>query len=433
MFFWKFVSPRSSLALITAAASTVPTPTLVSSFQRNSCSIGGGKAKRANTFPSLLGGWTAPSTASCTNPSRGFFHRVERTFGGFASTARFQPWYYRQTSSTRTMSLSAGSSSADSDTGRQSRSSASSALVRVALLQFHVTEDKALNIETARNFILRAKDQNASMVVLPEVWNSPYATSAFAEYAEEISVSSVEDDDGTISTGNPSVSFLLKIAKDYGLWIIGGSIPEKAKDPGTDKVHYYNTCLCINPQGTIVAKHQKVHLFDIDIPNKITFRESDTLTGGSSVTTFDALDGIKVGVGICYDIRFPELSQLMVQRGCNLLVFPGAFNLVTGPAHWELLQRARAVDCQCFVLTASPARLPESGTNGTSNAKYPPYFPWGHSTAVNPWGEVIATCDEKDHIVICDLDMSKVEEVRQSVPTRFQKRSDLYKLHDMTK
>jgi len=331
------------------------------------------------------------------------------------------------------MSLSAGSSSADSDTGRQSRSSASSALVRVALLQFHVTEDKALNIETARNFILRAKDQNASMVVLPEVWNSPYATSAFAEYAEEISVSSVEDDDGTISTGNPSVSFLLKIAKDYGLWIIGGSIPEKAKDPGTDKVHYYNTCLCINPQGTIVAKHQKVHLFDIDIPNKITFRESDTLTGGSSVTTFDALDGIKVGVGICYDIRFPELSQLMVQRGCNLLVFPGAFNLVTGPAHWELLQRARAVDCQCFVLTASPARLPESGTNGTSNAKYPPYFPWGHSTAVNPWGEVIATCDEKDHIVICDLDMSKVEEVRQSVPTRFQKRSDLYKLHDMTK
>jgi len=207
MFFWKFVSPRSSLALITAAASTVPTPTLVSSFQRNSCSIGGGKAKRANTFPSLLGGWTAPSTASCTNPSRGFFHRVERTFGGFASTARFQPWYYRQTSSTRTMSLSAGSSSADSDTGRQSRSSASSALVRVALLQFHVTEDKALNIETARNFILRAKDQNASMVVLPEVWNSPYATSAFAEYAEEISVSSVEDDDGTISTGNPSVSF----------------------------------------------------------------------------------------------------------------------------------------------------------------------------------------------------------------------------------
>jgi len=244
------------------------------------------------------------------------------------------------------MSLSAGSSSADSDTGRQSRSSASSALVRVALLQFHVTEDKALNIETARNFILRAKDQNASMVVLPEVWNSPYATSAFAEYAEEISVSSVEDDDGTISTGNPSVSFLLKIAKDYGLWIIGGSIPEKAKDPGTDKVHYYNTCLCINPQGTIVAKHQKVHLFDIDIPNKITFRESDTLTGGSSVTTFDALDGIKVGVGICYDIRFPELSQLMVQRGCNLLVFPGAFNLVTGPAHWELLQRARAVDCR---------------------------------------------------------------------------------------
>jgi omega-amidase len=122
----------------------------------------------------------------------------------------------------------------------------------------------------------------------------------------------------------------------------------------------------------------------------------------------------------------------MVQRGCNILVFPGAFNLVTGPAHWELLHHSHAVDSQCFVLTASPAWSTTDNTSGTIS-KYPLYFAWGHSTAVNPWGEVIATCDENAHVVIYDLDMSKVEEIRQSIPTRLQKSSDLYKLHYLEK
>ena len=120
-----------------------------------------------------------------------------------------------------------------------------------------------------------------------------------------------------------------------------------------------------------------------------------------------------------------------------MLVYPGAFNLTTGPAHWELLQRARAVDNQCFVLTASPARttLEEVENNSmikkeddANGKKYPHYTAWGHSTAINPWGEVIGTCDEKESIVICDLDMSKVKEMREGIPTSKQKRSDLYKL-----
>lgn len=298
-----------------------------------------------------------------------------------------------------------------------STSSDNAETIRVALLQFRVTEDKEKNLETARDFLLRAKNQNAKLAVLPEIWNSPYATSAFAEYAEEIP--------NNESDHSPSVSFLMQSAKDLKMWIVGGSIPEK-KISTLDKVHYYNTCIICNPEGEIVAKHRKVHLFDIDVPNKITFRESDTLTGGSTITTFDAF-GVKIGIGICYDIRFPELSQCMVKRGCRILVFPGAFNLVTGPAHWELLQRARAVDGQCFVLTASPART----TTTDSHNKYPPYYAWGHSTAINPWGEVIATCDENEHVVICDLDMTKVEEMRQGIPTSMQKRTDLYELKDL--
>ena len=145
-----------------------------------------------------------------------------------------------------------------------------------------------------------------------------------------------------------------------------------------------------------------------------------------------------------YDIRFPEYALLLTQiHQCKVLIYPGAFNLTTGPAHWELLQRARAVDGQCFVLTASPARMPAPAPSTTtdkddSNAirsddhetikKYPHYSAWGHSSAISPWGEVIATCDEQPAMVIADLDMNKVKEMRLAIPTMMQKRHDLYRL-----
>ena len=125
------------------------------------------------------------------------------------------------------------------------------------------------------------------------------------------------------------------------------------------------------------------------------------------------------------DIRFPEYALLLTQiHQCKILIYPGAFNLTTGPAHWELLQRARAVDGQCYVLTASPARMSPPKEEG----KYPHYSAWGHSTVVSPWGEVVATTDEKPGIVIADLDMNKVNEMRMAIPTMVQKRHDLYKL-----
>ena len=133
-----------------------------------------------------------------------------------------------------------------------------------------------------------------------------------------------------------------------------------------------------------------------------------------------------------YDIRFPEYSLLLCQKHqCNVLIFPGAFNLTTGPAHWELMQRGRAVDNQCYVVCAAPARTEDPATReGGKPGRYPHYTSWGHSTVVSPWGEVVAKCDEREALVIADIDIEKVKEMRQGIPTLKQKRGDLYKLTD---
>ena len=333
--------------------------------------------------------------------------------------------------------------------------------LRVAMCQFHVTEDKSQNLHTCSSYIDRAvSSSNAALVVLPEIWNSPYATAAFADYAEP--VPDVVDQNGEepneviTQVHSPSVFLLQQKAIQHKVYIVGGSIPEVDDDN-----RLFNTCIVFNPKGEIIAKHRKVHLFDISVPNGITFRESDTLspgmrmkaknpvpvfmdaqiphtpfsffnitTSGSQITSF-ATPWCNIGIGICYDIRFPEYAMLL-GKTCQVLIYPGAFNLVTGPAHWELLQRARAVDTQCYVLTASPARSLDAndkeGVATSAQPKYPPYRAWGHSTAIAPWGDIIATTDEKESIVVADIDLTKVTTMRQSIPVQNQKRTDLYEL-----
>ncbi|KAL7543866.1 hypothetical protein ACHAXR_013238 [Thalassiosira sp. AJA248-18] len=301
---------------------------------------------------------------------------------------------------------------------------------RVALLQLPVTSDKSQNIQTAKEYIQKAYEAGAQLCVLPEIWNSPYATAAFPEYAEVLpDVGDSLPDHGDNNSWGASSAMIMEMAQSTKMYIVGGSIPEIC----SEKI--YNTCLIVNPSGQIVGKHRKVHLFDINVPGGIQFKESETLSAGEGATYFD-VDGEdddesglgRIGVGICYDIRFPEYALLLTQmHQCKVLIYPGAFNLTTGPAHWELLQRGRAVDGQCFVLTASPARMPPPPDDGKSG-KYPHYSAWGHSTVVSPWGEVIATCDEKPAMVIADLDMGKVKEMRMAIPTMGQKRHDLYQL-----
>ncbi|CAI5738729.1 unnamed protein product [Hyaloperonospora brassicae] len=278
---------------------------------------------------------------------------------------------------------------------------------KLALCQIAVGDDKRQNIAKAVAAVTEAAENAAQVVSLPECWNSPYATTSFPQYAEEIPSTKTLLNE----TDHPSTFALSHLAAKLGIYLVGGSIPEKDA-----RQQVYNTSVVFSPEGEIVGKHRKVHLFDIDVPGKITFKESDTLAPGNTLTLFDTPYG-KMGVGICYDIRFPELSMLMKKHGAKVLLFPGAFNLTTGPAHWELLQRARAVDNQLYVASTSPARGPEGG-----------YQAWGHSTVVSPWGEVVATCGHEEAIVYADVDLENVEEMRRNIPTSNQSRSDIYEL-----
>lgn len=280
----------------------------------------------------------------------------------------------------------------------------------VAACQILCGEDKAVNTATAEKAVAEAAAAGAQVVVLPECWNSPYDTASFPVYAEPVpEPGEVMTESGAAKS--PSTAMLCRAAADNGVYLVGGSVPEAGKDG-----EVYNTCLVVGPSGDILAKHRKVHLFDIDVPGGITFKESDTLSPGNSITTVDTPFG-KIGVGICYDIRFPELSMAMRAAGSVLLCFPGAFNMTTGPAHWELLQRARALDNQCYVVTASPARNPASK-----------YQAWGHSSIVDPWGEVTATTGHESAMVLAEIDLGRVADIRKSIPVSLQKRTDLYRL-----
>jgi len=214
------------------------------------------------------------------------------------------------------------------------------------------------------------------------------------------------------SQGDRGTAMLVRVAKELNIYLVGGSIPEV--DNKTGKV--YNCNVVVSPAGEILCKHRKVHLFDIDVPGKITFRESDTLTGGDQLTLFDTPWG-RVGVGICYDIRFPQYAHLLRLAGAHLLLYPGAFNMTTGPIHWELLAKARAVDNQAFVAVPSPARNPSAG-----------YQAWGHSSVVDPWGKVVATTEHEEVIVYAEVDLAEVQVPRSSIPVFDQKRDDLYAL-----
>ena len=225
-----------------------------------------------------------------------------------------------------------------------------------------------------------------------------------------------EDVDGGASE---SAAALAAAAAANRVALVGGSIPERRASDGA----LFNTCLVFRPDGTLAAKHRKVHLFDIDIPGKISFRESDTLAPGDGPTVVDPGLGVALGLGICYDLRFPELAALSVRRGAQVLVYPGAFNTTTGPAHWELLLRARAVDNQCFVAACSPARGPPDAG----------YQAWGHSCLVDPWGVVLSAADEGPAIVYAELDMAEVVTRRANMPLAGQRRGDVYELVDKTR
>jgi omega-amidase len=291
--------------------------------------------------------------------------------------------------------------------------------LRVGLCQLLIGSSKSENLKRAERSIAAAVGQGAQLVILPEMFNCPYSNDSFPTYAEILpqiqlnQISTIEESKLT-EDNSPTSIFVAELAKKHNIYLVAGSIPESHDNK------LYNTSLVINPKGQFIAKHRKVHLFDINVPGKMVFKESETLSPGNCITTFSTEYG-KFGLAICYDMRFPELAQAMAKQGCNMLIYPGAFNTTTGPLHWELLQRARAVDNELYVITCSPARNPESK-----------YQAWGHSSVISPWGTIEATTEHDEAVIVADIDFEQVREMRRNIPTLTQKRHDLYELVNKT-
>lgn len=266
---------------------------------------------------------------------------------------------------------------------------------QLALCQMQVVDDKAKNIEHARDMVRRAAAQGSDLVILPEMFNCPYQAKLFPSYAETY-------------PGGETIAMLASTAAEEGICLVGGSIPE------SEGGRVYNTSFVFGPDGRLLGRHRKIHLFDVDLPGGLSVRESSTLGSGEDLTVIET--GLcTLGVVICYDIRFPELIRLLALRGVQLLVVPAAFNLTTGPAHWDLVFRGRAVDNQLFVAAASPARDPNA-----------PYVAYGHSMVVDPWGNKLAAAEDRETVLTAQIDLGLVDEIRGRLPLLRHRRPELY-------
>jgi len=233
---------------------------------------------------------------------------------------------------------------------------------------------------------------------LGEMFICPYDTANFPVYAEE--------------EGGPTWQALSDLAREYNIYLSAGTVPELADG----KV--YNTAYVFDRGGNQIARHRKVHLFDINIRGRQAFRESDTLTGGDSYTVFDTEFG-RMGLAVCFDIRFPELFMPMVLDGAKAIFVPAAFNSTTGPAHWELAFRSRAVDNQCYMIGTSVAV--SSGAT---------YRSWGHSIVTDPWGRVVSQLDDRVGTAITDIDFNYVDSIREQLPIISARHPNVYKRNE---
>jgi predicted amidohydrolase len=257
-----------------------------------------------------------------------------------------------------------------------------------------VVPDKAVNLQTAQAGIKEARAQGAEIVVLPEMFVCPLAPKYYVQAAEP--------------EGDIIWQTLSTAAREADCWLVGGSMPEKSGDK------IFNTAYVFDPQGQMIAKHRKLHLFDLAIPGN-EVRESDTISAGSDLTLFSTPWG-KMGLCICFDVRFPEIFLLMAEAGAVAIFLPAVFSLPTGEAHWANLLRQRAVDHQLFVIGASAAR----GEKG--------FRSYAHSMIVNPWGEVLYAAGTSPTVSVTELDLAQIAKVRAELPLTASRRSDIYQV-----
>jgi nitrilase len=257
--------------------------------------------------------------------------------------------------------------------------------VKVAAVQMVSTPVVEENIAAVRQLVADAARQGARLVLLPEYW-------PIMGMKESDKVAHAEQLDA-----GPIQKCMSEIAREHGVWLIGGTLPMASPDAG--KV--LNTTMVYNPQGEHVVRYDKIHLFSFT-KGEESYDEARTIVHGTAVGTVDSPFG-RVGLSVCYDLRFPELYRAM--GDCTLIVVPAAFTYTTGRAHWEILLRARAIENQCYVLAAAQGGQHPNGRRT-----------WGHSMLIDPWGEVKAVLPEGEGVVIGDIDPSHLQRVRESLP-----------------
>ena len=260
-----------------------------------------------------------------------------------------------------------------------------------AVVQLNSQDDVHTNLSRVREWIGQAAGAGAHFVTLPENFAFMGEEARKREIAERL--------DGAFP--GPIASALCEAAARHGVWILGGGMPERSDDPARP----YNTSVLVSDKGELAATYRKVHLFDVSLPDGTSLRESAATSAGSQVVTAEVL-GVRVGLSICYDVRFPELYRRLVDQGARVVTVPSAFTLTTGKDHWHTLLRARAIEDQVWVLApAQHGRHPKGRTT------------YGKSLIVDPWGEVVAQCTEGEGFVVARIDLEYQDRVRTSLPS----------------
>jgi nitrilase len=265
--------------------------------------------------------------------------------------------------------------------------------MKIAALQTVATPDVDRNLEAAARLIAEAAREGAQLAALPEYF------CLMGHRDSDKLVHAETPGDGPIQ------SFLSAQAKAHGLWLIGGTLPLRGGVPD----HARNACCVFAPDGSLAARYDKIHLFRYENERE-SYDEARVLEAGGQPVAVQ-LGALRVGLSICYDLRFPELYRALCTPPCDLLSVPAAFTYTTGRAHWELLLRARAVENQCYVIAAAQGGRHENGRRT-----------WGHSMVVDPWGEVVAVWPEGEGVVMAEIDRARQAAVRRQLPALMHRR-----------
>ena len=265
--------------------------------------------------------------------------------------------------------------------------------MKVAALQLCASDDPVANLALTLSMVQRAAEAGAQFIATPEVTNC-----VSSSRRRQNEVLALQENDQTLAA-------MCAAAARFGVWISVGSLALKLPDDD----RFTNRSFMIDPSGQIIAQYDKIHMFDVTLSETEQYRESDGYRAGGHAVIADTAFG-KIGMTICYDIRFPHLYRGLAKSGASILLIPAAFAQPTGRAHWEVLLRARAIETGCFVIAAA-----QTGEHQTSQGR--PRKTYGHSMIVSPWGEIMADAGEDQGIIYADLDLSLVESTRARVPS----------------